>query len=77
MLLLKGQLVYVLQSRYAVRQARVMGISGGLFTLRFTDNGGAVRVRRSRIFVYPDEAHAAAERHQDYASFQIRKGLIF
>ena len=72
MTLKKGQIVYLLQSSYVVRKAQIVRFYAGFYTLRFLDGAGGIRVRRSRIFTYPDEAQACAERHQDYASLQLR-----
>ncbi len=53
-----GQIVYLVESCRYVREAVVCRCSGGLFTLRFTDTGGGVRLRADRL--YPTRAAAQA-----------------
>ena len=53
-----GETVYLVESCRRVREAVVRGRSGGLYTVRFTDTGGGIRVRRDRL--YPTRATAQA-----------------
>ncbi len=54
-----GQTVYLIESRRRVREAHVLRESGGLFTLRFTDTVGGIRVRRDRLYPTREAAEAA------------------
>ena len=45
-----GQTVYLVESGHRIREAQVRGRSGGLYTVRFTDTGGGIRVRRDRLY---------------------------
>ncbi len=56
-----GQTVYIIESKYRVREVTVLKISRDLITLRFTDSEGGLRVRRNRIFVSGSEALRIAE----------------
>ncbi len=69
-----GQKVYLIENQYQVRSGQILSIRSGLYTVRFTDglSQGAIRVRSGRLYAYPDDAHAAAERHRDYAYIQQR-----
>ena len=53
-----GQIVYLVESCRTVREAVVRSQTGGLYTVRFTDTGGGIRVRRDRL--YPTREAAAA-----------------
>ena len=53
-----GQIVYLVESCRTVREAVVRGQTGGLYTVRFTDTGGGIRVRGDRL--YPTREAASA-----------------
>ena len=53
-----GRTVYLVESCRRVREAVVRGRSGGLYTVRFTDTGGGIRVRGDRL--YPTREAALA-----------------
>ena len=68
-----GQTVYLVESGHRIREALVRGRSGGLYTVRFTDTGGGIRVRGDRL--YPTRDVAAAYVQQRKAAHQpIRPG---
>ena len=50
--------VYLVESCRRVREAVVRSRSGGLYTVRFTDTGGGIRVRGDRL--YPTREAALA-----------------
>ena len=53
-----GRTVYLVESCRRVREVVVRGRSGGLYTVRFTDTGGGIRVRGDRL--YPTREAALA-----------------
>ncbi len=53
-----GQTVYLVESCRTVREAVVHARSGGLYTLRFTDSGGGIRLRADRLYPTRDAASA-------------------
>ena len=53
-----GQTVYLVESGHRIREAVVRSRSGGLYTIRFTDTGGGIRVRGDRL--YPTREAALA-----------------
>ena len=71
-----GQTVYIISSMLHVRQAVIIGISGGLYTLRFSDGKGGIRVCGSRLFAYRDEALDRAERSAWHSSYDLKR-LLF
>ena len=60
--------VYLVESCRRIREAVVRGRSGGLYTVRFTDTGGGIRVRGDRL--YPTREAAQAYVRQKKASEQ-------
>ena len=54
-----GQIVYLVESCRTVREAVVRGQTGGLYTIRFTDVRGGIRVRPDRLFPTREAAQAA------------------
>ena len=57
-----GQTVYLVESCRRVREVQVHSRSGPLYTVRFTDTGGGIRVRGDRL--YPTRAAAQAALQQ-------------
>ena len=53
-----GQMVYLVESCRTVREAQVRLHSGGLYTVRFTDVRGGIRVRADRLFHTREAAQA-------------------
>lgn len=69
----EGQTVYLVESCRRVREAVVLSRSGGLYTIRFTDTGGGIRVRADRLHPTRDGT-AAQVRQQNVPSQLIRPG---
>ena len=57
-----GQTVYLVESCRFIREAVVHGQSGGLYTLRFTDGRGGIRLRRDRLYPTREAAQAYVRR---------------
>ncbi len=45
-----GDTVYIIESVRFIRQCVVLRFGGGLYTLRFADSPGGVRLRENRLF---------------------------
>ena len=45
-----GDKAYIVESNQTIREVEIRRCSGGLFLVRFTDNGGGIQVRRNRLF---------------------------
>ena len=65
----EGQTVYLVESCRRVREAVVLSRSGGLYTVRFTDTGGGIRVRGGRL--YPTLEAAQTYVRQKKAASQL------
>ena len=59
-----GQTVYLVESGRRIREAVVRSRSGDLYTIRFTDTGGGIRVRRDRLYPTRDAAAAYVQRRK-------------
>ena len=56
--------VYLVESCRRVREAVVCSRSGELYTVRFTDTGGGIRVRRDRLYPTRAAAEDRVRRHR-------------
>ena len=63
-----GQTVYLIESRRRVREAVVRGRAGDLFTLRFTDTVGGIRLPADRLYSTREAAEAARRQKHEAAS---------
>ena len=64
-----GQTVYLVESGRRIREAVVRSRSGDLYTVRFADTGGGIRVRGDRLCLTRDGA--AAQVRQQKAREQL------
>lgn len=53
-----GDTAYIVESAIEVREVIVHNISGGFYTLLFTDSKGGIKVRGSRLFPTREAAEA-------------------
>lgn len=60
-----GQTVYLIESRRRVRAAVIRGRSGPLFTLRFTDTVGGIRLPADRLYPTREAAEAALRQRKE------------
>jgi hypothetical protein len=50
---------YIVVSNRMIREVKILKYAGGLYTIRFTDGGGGIKVRESRLFATKEEAEAS------------------
>ncbi len=50
-----GDTVYIVENKNFIREATVLKVSGGFYTLRFTDGSG-IKLRESRLHDSKEEA---------------------
>ena len=50
---------FLLESNRFIREIKIVKYSGGLYTIRFTNGDGGIKVRESRLFATKEEAKAA------------------
>ena len=51
-----GDTVYIIESVRFIRKCVVLKYSGGLYTLRFPDSGGGIKLRENRLFPTEEDA---------------------
>ncbi|MCH4020018.1 MAG: hypothetical protein LKE61_03995 [Erysipelotrichaceae bacterium] len=56
-----GNLVYIIQSKRYIREAKVLHYSSGFYTIRFTDSSGGTKLRESRIYGSKDDAQKVVD----------------
>lgn len=57
-----GDTVYIVSSVRWSREAKVLKCAGGFYTLKFTDTGGGIKVRESRIFSTKEAAEISVKK---------------
>ena len=57
-----GDTVYIVSSVRWIKEAKVLKYAGGFYTLKFTDTGGGIKVRESRIFLTKEDAEKSIKR---------------
>ncbi len=56
-----AEIIYFLQSKKNVIQARIIAVSGGFYTLKLADGGG-IRLRESRLYATEEDAKKAIQK---------------
>jgi len=51
-----GDVAYIVESGHIIREVKVIRVSGGMYTLRFADTGGGVKLREGRVFPTKEDA---------------------
>ena len=54
-----GDTAYIVESNRIIREVRVLKVTGGFATLRFTDSDGGIKLRESRLFPTQEDAEAS------------------
>ena len=57
-----GDTVYNVSSVKWIKEAKVLKYSGGFYTIQFTDTGGGIKLRESRLFPTEEEAKKSTKR---------------
>lgn len=58
-----GQTVYIVENGHFIRECVVINYVGGMYTIRFSDGNGAIKLRESRLF--PTKEAAQSSIHKD------------
>ena len=54
-----GDRAYIVESNLYIREVEVIKAAGGFCTIRFTDRGGGIKVRESRLYPSREAAEAS------------------
>lgn len=57
-----GDTVYIVSSVRWIKEAKVIKYSGGFYTIQFTDTGGGIKLRESRLFPTEEDARRSEKR---------------
>lgn len=55
----KGSTAYIVESNRFIREVIVVRATSDFYIVRFTDSGGAIQVRGSRLFAMKEDARAS------------------
>lgn len=56
-----GNRAFIIESKRFIREVEIVKFSGGLYTLRFPDSGGGIKLRENRLFSTKEEAENRAK----------------
>ena len=63
-----GDAVFIVESNRFIREAEVRSCSGGMYLVKFKDNGGGIKLKEHRLFASKEDAEASIPK-----SMPIRK----
>ncbi len=59
-----GDRAYIVESNLYIREVEVIKTAAGFCTIRFTDHGGGIKVRESRLFPSKEAAEASLSKNE-------------
>ena len=59
-----GDTAFLIESVHFIREVTILKFSGGLYTVRFANTGGAIRVRENRLFPTEDAAKESSPKKE-------------
>lgn len=65
-----GDTVFIVESNRFIREAEVRSCSGGMYLVKFKDNGGGIKLKEHRLFVTKEEAEESIPKSN---SKQVRR----
>ena len=54
-----GDTVFIVESNRFIREAKVRSCTGGIYLIKFKDNGGGIKLKEHRLFATKEEAEAS------------------
>ena len=54
-----GDTVFIVESNRFIREAEVRSCTGGIYLIKFKDNGGGIKLKEHRLFATKVEAEAS------------------
>ncbi len=57
-----GDLAYIIESNRFIREVQVRSAAGGMYVIRFTDTGGGIKVKESRLFPSKEDAERSLQK---------------
>ena len=56
-----GDIAYIIESGHFIREVKVIRVSGEMYTLKFTDTSGGVKLREGRLYPSKEAAEEAVK----------------
>ena len=66
-----GDFALIVESNRSIRRVVIKKISGDTVLVQFTNNGGGIRVNKSRIFLTREEAENEVRKHNKNQKSEI------
>lgn len=57
-----GDAAFIVESSRFIREVKVVKFAGGLYTIKFTDSKGGIKVRENRLFSTKEDAEATIQK---------------
>ena len=54
-----GDTVFIVESNRFIHEAEIRSCSGGMYLVKFKDNGGGIKLKEHRLFATKEEAEAS------------------
>ena len=54
-----GDTVFIVESNRFIREAEIRSCSGGMYLVKFKDNGGGIKLKEHRLFATKEDAEAS------------------
>jgi hypothetical protein len=61
---------YIVVSNLTIREVKILKYAGGLYTVRFTNGDGGIKVRESRLFASREDAEGSLRKPTQQAEQQ-------
>ncbi|MCD7724253.1 MAG: hypothetical protein LUI12_01650 [Clostridiales bacterium] len=57
-----GDTAFLVGSNRFIQEVKILKFGGGLYTVRFADSGGGIKVRENRLFATKEDAEASLKK---------------
>ena len=51
-----GDKAFIVESNRFIREVEIRSVAGGMYLIKFTDSGGGIKVKESRLFATREDA---------------------
>ena len=55
----QGDTAFIVESHHFIREVKIIKCSGGMYTIKFIDSTGGIKVREHRLFSSKEEAESS------------------
>ena len=57
-----SDMAFLIESNRFIREVKILKFGGGLYTVRFTDSGGGIKVRENQLFATKEDAETSLKK---------------